>query len=75
MGLSHADTGSLAANSSEGKVEKEQERTVISTALQGTGIYTAGALYYFIHRYDFFCSFLSRKNMKLQMHLLRNLVL
>lgn len=48
--------GSLAADSSEGKVGEEQDCTVISTALQGSGIYIAGALYYFIHRYDFLFS-------------------
>lgn len=53
---------SLAYNTSKGKVGEEQECTVISKALQGSSIYRASALYYFIHRFD--CYLLSRKNVK-----------
>lgn len=53
-GRSHADTGSLAANSSEGKAGKEQECTVISTALKGSGIYRASALILFHSWTQFF---------------------
>lgn len=53
--------GSLIANNSEGKVGEQEECTVISTALQGSGIYRAGALYYFIHRYDFLFSAIQKE--------------
>lgn len=40
---------------------EQQEYTVISTALQQSGIYRAGALYYFILRYDFLFSAIQKE--------------